>query len=214
MADSPTRRSSIPILKQTNKTKSFQSFVNLKIIDSQDSNGRIHSPASITSLSPPILEFPKIPPRPQARSVAQLPKLEIDNDIIITKLCEENKRIKEHQTQLLSKYEEGMRFRTPFSRTPFMNTLHNFLALRENMEIQNKSEELQKELTQAKREISEKIHLQNTVEKWVELGYTWISICRVNALVLAVFCEMEIAIWLYFSYDWNSANITNQSRMH
>lgn len=115
MADSPTRRSSIPILKQTNKTKSFQSFVNLKIIDSQDPNGRIHSPASMTSLSPPILEFPKIPPKPQARSAAQLPKLEIDNDIVITKLCEENKRIKEHQTQLLSKYEEGKPTHTAFA---------------------------------------------------------------------------------------------------
>lgn len=177
MADSPTRRSSIPILKQTNKTKSFQSFVNLKIIDSQDPNGRIHSPASMTSLSPPILEFPKIPPKPQARAVAQLP-LEIDNDIVITKLCEENKRIKEHQTQLLSKYEEGKADNTSHSRSPFINTLHNFLALRENMEIQNKNEELQKELTQAKREISEKIHLQKTVEKWVELRYTRISICR------------------------------------
>lgn len=164
MADSPTRRSSIPILKQTNKTKSFQSFVNLKIIDSQDPNGRIHSPASITSLSPPILEFPKIPPKPQARSVAPLQKLEIDNDIVITKLCEENKRIKEHQTQLLSKYEEG-KSHTPHSRSSFIHTLRNFLALRENMEIQNKNEELQKEITQAKREISEKIHLQKTVEK-------------------------------------------------
>jgi hypothetical protein len=36
-----------------------------------------------------------------------VPKLEIDNDIVITKLCDENKRLKEHQTQLVSKYEEG-----------------------------------------------------------------------------------------------------------
>lgn len=108
MSESPTRRSSIPILKQTNKTKSFQSFVNLKIIDNADQSGRIHSPASMSSLSPPILEFPKVPPKPPVRTVVAAPSLHIDNDIVITKLCDENKRIKEYQTQLLSKYEEGL----------------------------------------------------------------------------------------------------------
>lgn len=39
--------------------------------------------------------------------IHSVPKLEIDNDIVITKLCDENKRLKEHQTQLVSKYEEG-----------------------------------------------------------------------------------------------------------
>jgi hypothetical protein len=40
-------------------------------------------------------------------------------------------------------------------------------ALRENMEIQNKNDELHKELLQSRREISEKIQLQRTVEKCV-----------------------------------------------
>jgi hypothetical protein len=113
MADSPTRRSSIPILRQTNKTKSFQSFVNLNFEEQQQSQPqpKSRSPSSNSSLSPPILENPKLPPRPPSRSFTQhqAPKLEIDNDIIITKLCEENKRLKEHQTQLMSKYEEGER---------------------------------------------------------------------------------------------------------
>jgi hypothetical protein len=112
MADSPTRRSSIPILRQTNKTKSFQSFVNLNFEEQQQQSQpqpKSRSPSSNSSLSPPILENPKLPPRPPSRSFTQqqAPKLEIDNDIIITKLCEENKRLKEHQTQLMSKYEEG-----------------------------------------------------------------------------------------------------------
>jgi hypothetical protein len=110
MADSPTRRSSIPILKQTNKTKSFQSYVSLNLTDDQCQQRKSRSPSSLSSMSPPILENPKLPPRPQARSMTQsmcAPKLEIDNDIVITKLCDENKRLKEHQTQLVSKYEEG-----------------------------------------------------------------------------------------------------------
>lgn len=118
MADSPTRRSSIPILRQTNKTKSFQSFVSLNFEEQQQQQHqqsqqqpqpKSRSPSSNSSLSPPILENPKLPPRPPSRSFTQhqAPKLEIDNDIIITKLCEENKRLKEHQIQLMSKYEEG-----------------------------------------------------------------------------------------------------------
>lgn len=38
-------------------------------------------------------------------------------------------------------------------------------ALRENMEIQNKNDTLHKELLGARREVSEKIYLQRTVEK-------------------------------------------------
>lgn len=108
MADSPTRRSSIPILKQTNKTKSFQSYVSLNLTDDQCQQRKSRSPSSLSSMSPPILENPRLPPKPQARSMTHsVPKLEIDNDIVITKLCDENKRLKEHQTQLVSKYEEG-----------------------------------------------------------------------------------------------------------
>lgn len=51
--------------------------------------------------------FPKSKSPPARHHHQQLPKLEIDNDIVITKLCDENKRLKEHQTQLISKYEEG-----------------------------------------------------------------------------------------------------------
>lgn len=103
MEDSPTRRSSIPILKQTNKTKSFQSYVNLNLT-AEDINQqrKSRSPSSMSSMSPPILEKALKPP---SRSSSQL--LQIDNDIIITKLCDENKRLKEYQVQLVSKYEEG-----------------------------------------------------------------------------------------------------------
>jgi hypothetical protein len=45
--------------------------------------------------------------------------------------------------------------------------MNQFSALRENMEIQNKNDELHKELLQSRREISEKIQLQRTVEKCV-----------------------------------------------
>lgn len=107
MADSPTRRSSIPILKQTNKTKSFQSYVSLNLSDDMNQQQKSRSSSSMSSMSPPILDNPKMPPKPPARSMNQVPRLEIDNDIIITKLCDENKRLKEHQTQLVSKYEEG-----------------------------------------------------------------------------------------------------------
>jgi hypothetical protein len=41
----------------------------------------------------------------------------------------------------------------------------SLLALRENMEIQNRNDELQKELIHARREISEKINLQKTIGK-------------------------------------------------
>ena len=99
-----------------------------------------------------------MPPKPKART--GVPNLEIDNDIVITKLCDENKRIKEHQIQLLSKYEEGL-YDELFRWLAFLLKSCEFLALRENMEIQNKNEESQKEIAQAKRE------LQNT-EKWVE----------------------------------------------
>lgn len=104
MADSPTgRKSSIPILKQTNKTKSFQSYVNLNLNDeSNNEQQKSRSP----STSPTEIIQPKLPLN-RAQMKQNLPKLEIDNDIVITKLCDENKRLKDHQTQLISKYEEG-----------------------------------------------------------------------------------------------------------
>ena len=116
MEESQTRRSSIPILKQTNKTKSFQSFVSLNLSDDLIQQQKSRSPpstssiSSISSMSPPIAENTKIPPKFIPRTSIQVPHLEIDNDIVITKLCDENKRLKEHQTQLVSKFEEGESF--------------------------------------------------------------------------------------------------------
>lgn len=112
MEDSQTRRSSIPILKQTNKTKSFQSFVSLNLSDDlQQQKSRsppsASSISSVSSVSPPIVENTRIPPKFLPRTSMQVSHLEIDNDIVITKLCDENKRLKEHQTQLVSKFEEG-----------------------------------------------------------------------------------------------------------
>lgn len=105
MSDSPpNRRSSIPILKQSNKTKSFQSFVNLNLNDESSAvDGSSSGAKSGSSSISPTENFPKSKPVKH-----NLPKLVIDNDIVITKLCEENKRLKDHQTQLISKYEEGM----------------------------------------------------------------------------------------------------------
>jgi hypothetical protein len=103
MADSPNRRSSIPVLRQTNKTKSFQSYVSLNLSDDALDGGVGKNRSASTS---PSEIFPKSK-SPPARHHHQLPKLEIDNDIVITKLCDENKRLKDHQTQLISKYEEG-----------------------------------------------------------------------------------------------------------
>ena len=42
-------------------------------------------------------------------------------------------------------------------------------ALRENMEIQNKNDLLQKDLLGMRREVAEKVHLQKTIEKYVSL---------------------------------------------
>lgn len=39
------------------------------------------------------------------------------------------------------------------------------LALRENMEIQNKNDEMQREVLQLRRDNAEKMHLQRTIEK-------------------------------------------------
>lgn len=105
MSDSPpNRRSSIPILKQSNKTKSFQSYVNLNLNNEEHvTDGKSRS----SSTSPPIENV--VPSKLKSPPVKHnFPQLEIDNDIVITKLCEENKRLKDHQTQLISKYEEGM----------------------------------------------------------------------------------------------------------
>lgn len=107
MSDSPpNRKSSIPILKQTNKTKSFQSYVSLNLND-ESINDQQHSNKSRSpSTSPTENVQPKMPLN-RVQLKQNLPKLEIDNDIVITKLCDENKRLKDHQTQLISKYEEG-----------------------------------------------------------------------------------------------------------
>ncbi|KAG5670984.1 hypothetical protein PVAND_001210 [Polypedilum vanderplanki] len=138
MADSPTnRKSSIPILKQSNKTKSFQSYVSLNLNDDSASN------ADRKSRSPSTSPTENVQTKSLKAQKQSIPKLEIDNDIVITKLCDENKRLKDHQTQLISKYEE---------------------ALRENMEIQNKNDELQRELLHFRRENSEKLQLQKTIE--------------------------------------------------
>lgn len=126
MADSPTRRSSIPILKQTNKTKSFQSYVNLNLTDEQQKS---RSPSSSSSMSPPILDNPKMPPKPPVRAMNLVPKLEIDNDIVITKLCDENKRLKEHQTQLVSKYEEGEVIESPIQGDRYLLHILIFSSL-------------------------------------------------------------------------------------
>ena len=105
MADSPpNRRSSIPILKQSNKTKTFQSYVNvnLSLNDESINDCKSRSPSTSPTENVP---HPKLPLKAQPKH--SIPKLEIDNDIVITKLCDENKRLKDHQTQLISKYEEG-----------------------------------------------------------------------------------------------------------
>lgn len=120
MSDSPpNRRSSIPILKQSNKTKSFQSFVNLNLNDDSNAIDGAKSRSSSISISP-TENVPKL------KAVKHnLPKLVIDNDIVITKLCEENKRLKDHQTQLISKYEEGICDALAFPLQLF--TTHAFL---------------------------------------------------------------------------------------
>jgi hypothetical protein len=109
MADSPTnRRSSIPILKQSNKTKSFQSYVSLSFHDDAAAAAAAH--ADQKSRSPSTSPTENVQTKsPFKAPKHNLPKLEIDNDIVITKLCDENKRLKDHQTQLISKYEEGKR---------------------------------------------------------------------------------------------------------
>ena len=102
MSDSPpNRRSSIPILKQTNKTKSFQTFVSLNFNDESINDQRKSPSTSPTENVQPKMPFNRV------QLKQNIPKLEIDNDIVITKLCDENKRLKDHQTQLISKYEEG-----------------------------------------------------------------------------------------------------------
>jgi hypothetical protein len=50
-------------------------------------------------------------------------------------------------------------------RNTFVNSL---VALRENMEIQNKNDELTKELLQSRRELNEKTQLQRTIERFVD----------------------------------------------
>lgn len=126
-----------------------------------------------------------MPPKPPVRSVSQVPKLEIDNDIVITKLCDENKRLKEHQTQLVSKYEEGEEKRLLWNFAYFKYLIKTISALRENMEIQNKNDQLQKELIQARREVSEKIYLQKTVEKYVTSFYGGKVLWQVSFIFLA-----------------------------
>lgn len=124
MSDSPpNRRSSIPILKQSNKTKSFQSFVNLNLNDDSNAIDGSSSGAKSRSSSISISPTENVPKLKAVKH--NLPKLVIDNDIVITKLCEENKRLKDHQTQLISKYEEGMCGALAFPLQLF--TTHAFL---------------------------------------------------------------------------------------
>lgn len=121
-SDSPTRRSSIPILKQTNKTKSFQTYVHLNLNDDQQQQNHQKSASSSSNSSIPTsphhnLEVaPRLPAKPsymkQHSSLSHTSsvgshRFEIDNDIVITKLCDENNRLKDHQKQLVGKYEDG-----------------------------------------------------------------------------------------------------------
>jgi hypothetical protein len=101
--DSPTRRSSIPVLKQTNKTKSFQSYVNLNLNDDTAKSESSSSPCTSPSTSS----------RDHLKFMINVPSLknsntDIDNvDINTTKLCEENKKLRDQQQNLILKYEEG-----------------------------------------------------------------------------------------------------------
>lgn len=123
MADSPpNRRSSIPILKQSNKTKTFQAYVNLNLSNEDTTDGKSRS----SSTSPTTENVPKMKSSMHAKQ--NVPKLEIDNDIVITKLCEENKRLKDHQTQLISKYEEGKNMWHFLLCEKFFNSSHDSFA--------------------------------------------------------------------------------------
>lgn len=103
--DSPTRRSSIPILKQTNKTKTFQSYVNLNLNDdnkSESSSSSCTSPSISVSRDPP-----KLPTKNSNLNLKSSSSVELDIESFAAKLLEENKRLKEHQQSLVTKYEEG-----------------------------------------------------------------------------------------------------------
>lgn len=51
---------------------------------------------------------------------------------------------------------------------------NRFQAVRENMDIQNRNDELQKEIARLSKEIAEKILLQKQCEKWVVEIESWI----------------------------------------
>ncbi|CAO1435112.1 unnamed protein product [Diamesa hyperborea] len=120
-SDSPTRRSSIPILKQTNKTKSFQTYVHLNLNDDQQQQNHQKSASSSSNSSVPTSPHqnfevaPRLPAKPsymkQHSSLSHTSsvgshRFEIDNDIVITKLCDENNRLKDHQKQLVGNLQK------------------------------------------------------------------------------------------------------------
>lgn len=89
--ESPNRKSSIPIFKQNGKNKSFQSYTSMNLSDDGRSDSKSND-SSVASLSPQPTqnnEPPKLPARP-----SQLKLHDIES-------------LKEHQHQLIEKYEEG-----------------------------------------------------------------------------------------------------------
>lgn len=73
-----------------------------------------------------------------------------------------------------------------------LSQLHCFClcpALRENMEIQNKNDELQRELMHLRRENAEKPHLQKTIEKYVN---------GMKKLLLFMLAKNKSKIFIFF----------------
>lgn len=98
------RRSSIPILKQSNTTKTFQSYVNLHLSD-ETSNERKQNSSSSSLSSPTTLN---VDPKASFEASTNDLNLTTDNEILIKKLLDENKRLKRNETLLVSRFEEGM----------------------------------------------------------------------------------------------------------
>lgn len=94
-----TRRSSIPILKQHNKTKLLQPFISLNCDDES-------TPQHVFQLLPSTNDK-NVKAFKKSNSVGSMSHLEIHHDIVIEKLCLENKLLKEQHSQLLFKYDEG-----------------------------------------------------------------------------------------------------------
>ena len=88
--ESPNRKSSIPIFKQTGKAKPFQSYVSMNLSDDGRSDSKSNSSAaSLSPLPTHNNEPPKLPARPSHLKLHDIESL------------------KEHQHQLIEKYEEG-----------------------------------------------------------------------------------------------------------